>query len=278
MDNDDNIGSFYMGRTESSAEPKRLLPPGMLTTIALLALLGIIWYAYPRGEYTDVDVPVVKADTAPIKAEPTEPGGMEVRHQDSTVFEPLEKNAAGEVERLLPAPEEPVNKEQAINAAAGEKPDMPATEEPKLNLDLQMKDAGDGVEKIVPVQAELPPELVTPAEPQVAAAPTEKVETPKSEPTAETVKPPAAPEVSGTYKVQLGSYREVEGAKKDWAKLKKKYPALLGNLAMKTVEVDLPLKGIYHRLYAVNISEARAKEICAALESANSGGCLIVKK
>lgn len=110
---DENLGSFYMGRTRPTAQPKRFLPPGVLTAMALFVFAGILWYAYPQGaqKYSDIDVPVVKADTAPIKEEPVDPGGMEVRHQDSTVFDPLQKNTAATVEKLLPAQEEPLDKD-----------------------------------------------------------------------------------------------------------------------------------------------------------------------
>ena len=51
------------------------LANGPISLAAVLigaALGGIVWYAYPRGaeKYTNVDVPTVKADTAPIKAAP----------------------------------------------------------------------------------------------------------------------------------------------------------------------------------------------------------------
>src|SRR4051812_9871741 len=110
---EENIGSFYIGRTRPAPVPKRLLPPGALTLFALAMLGGIIWYAYPRGaeRYTNLDVPVVKADTAPIKEKPESPGGMEVSHQDSTAFDPLQKNASAEVEKLTPAPEQPMDKD-----------------------------------------------------------------------------------------------------------------------------------------------------------------------
>src|SRR5262245_27712097 len=93
---DENLGSFYMGRTRTSMRPKRVLPQGVLTAVALVVFAGVLWYAYPRGaeKYSDMDVPVVKADTSPVKTVPADPGGMEVRHQDSTVFDPLQKNAA----------------------------------------------------------------------------------------------------------------------------------------------------------------------------------------
>ncbi len=90
----------------------------------------------------------MKADTAPIKAAPVSPGGMEVSHQDSTVFDPLQKNGNAEVEKLAPTPEEPVDKDQAIKAEEIK----PIAASPSLppRLDLQVKDAGNGAEKIIP--------------------------------------------------------------------------------------------------------------------------------
>jgi len=107
---DDNLGSFYMGRMRSLPQPKRQLPPGLLTAVALFVLVGILWYAYPRGaeKYTSMDVPVVKADTSPIRAQPENPGGIEVLHQDSTAFDSLAKKAPRAVEKLRPASEEPL--------------------------------------------------------------------------------------------------------------------------------------------------------------------------
>ncbi|MDO3398203.1 hypothetical protein QWJ41_21005, partial [Nocardioides sp. SOB44] len=58
---DENLGSFYMGRMRPPPEPDRVMPKGVLTIVAVLAFMGIIWYAYPQGQekYTDVNVPVV---------------------------------------------------------------------------------------------------------------------------------------------------------------------------------------------------------------------------
>lgn len=260
--NDDNIGSFYMGRTRTPPAPKRKLPTGLLTGVALFALAAVIWYAYPRGaeKYTDIDVPVVKADTAPIKAEPTEPGGMEVPHQDSTVFDPLEKKSGDEVEKLLPTPEEPMDKSQAIQTTESDKPEVTAKMAPKMDLDLEMKDAKSGTEKVVakaPVSA-----------PAAEAAPKKEVKKTESKPAAT---------AEGALYIQLGSYRDTAGAKKDWERLQKKFPALLGKLSMKTEKTDIPGKGIYYRLQAGKVMETRAKEICTELKAANAGGCIVVK-
>jgi len=254
---DENLGSFYMGRSRMPPQPKRHFPQGLLTAVILLAFAGIIWYAYPRGaeKYVDMDVPVVKADTSPVKAEPVDPGGMEVPHQDSTVFDPLEKKASGEVEKLLPTPEEPMDKEAAIQSAEGPTPPPPveANIAPKLDLAPQTQESSNITEKLVPREAE----PVAPAK-------------------AESKSVPAAP-ASGNVYIQLGSYRDMDGLKKDWEWVKKKYPDFLGKLTMKTEKVDLPAKGTYYRLQAGKVTEARAREICDVLKKSIPGGCLLVK-
>src|SRR3546814_1595052 len=54
---------------------------------------------------------MIKAEDAPIKHRPEEPGGMDVPHQDKLVFNRLAPGQVeNQVERLLPPPEEPVAK------------------------------------------------------------------------------------------------------------------------------------------------------------------------
>jgi hypothetical protein len=262
MDNreDETIGSFYMGHTRPVPERKRRLPPGVLAMIVLAAFAGILWYAYPRGaeKYTDIDVPVVKADTAPIKEEPENPGGMEVPHQDSAAFDPVTQKPAKEVEKLRPTAEEPLDKAAAIQAA--EKAKL----EPKMDMNLQMKEAEERT-------AGMKTEPVKPAEVKTAKV----KEAPKKEVKQEK---PIETEVSnGKIYIQLGAYRDMAGAKKDWEKLKKKNPQLLGKLDMRTERVELPKKGVFYRLQAGKMTEARAKDVCAALKKANTGGCIVVK-
>src|SRR5690606_13519246 len=128
---DENLGSFYMGRMRPPPEPERILPRGLLTAIVVFAFAGILWYAYPQGaeKYTDVDVPVVKAEVSPYKFAPEDPGGMEVRHRDSTVFDSLETAPVKKVEKILPAGEAPLDRKTVLGETS-----------PALNLDPQLKD------------------------------------------------------------------------------------------------------------------------------------------
>lgn len=296
---DDTIGSFYMGRMRPPPPPpKRVVPKGLLTLVALLAFVAIIWYAYPQGpeKYENTDVPLIKADVSPYKFKPDDPGGMEVRHQDSTVFDPLEKKGKAEVEKLMPAAEEPVTRDAALQG-------KPAIESaaPQLNLDTQMQKVSDGTEKVIFPAATSTPESDSKAAADKKAA--DKTVSDKAKPTpkpgtktveskpAETkasaakkadekatdTKKVAAPSaISGGTYVRLGSYRNRAGAEQDWTTLKKKYPLYLGGLSMRVVPVDLGAKGTFNRLEAGGVSETRAREICAALVK-TSGGCIVVK-
>lgn len=280
---DENIGSFYIGRRPPPS-PERVLPKGGLSVIALIAFAAIVWYAYPTAEEAQdaADVPVVLAEKSAYKFTPDDPGGMKVPHQDSTVFDPLDKKDASRVEKLLPGTEEPVNKDEVLKAETQEQPRTAGTE----------KLASTKVEEPAKIEAK-PAEAVKPAETpkaeEKAEAKTEaKVETKKTEvkteakPAAKTetaaTKPAAqaAAPAGGNVYIQLGSYRSTDGAATDWKKLKQKHPELLKGLDMRTQRVDLGDKGVFNRLQAGKVSEARAKEICDALK-ADANNCIVVR-
>lgn len=266
---DENIGSFYMARRPPPA-PERVLPKGGLSIVALLAFIGIVWYAYPTAEEVQdaADVPIVMADKAAYKFTPDDPGGMKVPHQDSTVFDPLDKKDASRVEKLLPGTEEPVDKDAVLKAetpapvktdtreaeklvstrTAETKPAAPAAEKPKAEQKVETKPAP--VKEAAPVKEE-----TKPAATQTAAATS----------------------AAGNVYVQLGSYRSADGAATDWKKLKQKHPELLKGLDMRTQRVDLGEKGVFNRLQAGRVTEARAKEICEALKASNSSSCIVVR-
>lgn len=269
---DDELGSFYMGRMRPPPEPRRMLPRGLLTVLAIIAFAGVIWYAYPQGQekYSDLDIPVISADKSVYKFKPEDPGGMEVPHQDSTVFDPLEKKPADSVERLRPGTEEPIDKNTAIKAAPAAAT-LPGT-------DTQIKDNPDGTEKIVPAVTEAKPKPVT-KKADAAKADTVKTDTdstPKTavaKPALKTEAPKTAVAKTGVY-VQLGAYKDLEAAKADWAKLQKKYPQYLGSLESHTESVRRP-SGTLQRLQAGRVQEDRAKQICDAV-IAGGNACIVI--
>ncbi len=96
---------------DDGARPARgRVRSGIALVAALAVFAGILWYAYDwgMGQLETEDLPVIVADTAPIKSRPEDPGGIEVPNQDVAVLnDPVPDPAKPQAERLLPPPETP---------------------------------------------------------------------------------------------------------------------------------------------------------------------------
>ena len=85
----------------------------ILITVVVLAGGGsaTAWLLLSDGMQPDdpYDVPLVKAQEAPVKVRPDKPGGLEVANRDKLVYGRLQGNGAGpKVEQLLPRLETPL--------------------------------------------------------------------------------------------------------------------------------------------------------------------------
>lgn len=89
--------------------------PKLVVLSAVGGFLALAWYAYHTGTQSlkDDSLVVVEADTSPMKEKPLDPGGMKFPNQDKTIFDTFANNPQNppNVERVLPAPEEPMPKE-----------------------------------------------------------------------------------------------------------------------------------------------------------------------
>ncbi|MDY0008100.1 MAG: SPOR domain-containing protein [Bdellovibrionales bacterium] len=298
---DENLGSFYVGR-RTPPTPERVLPKGGLTVIAVLVFIAVVWYAYPTAEeaHETTDLPVVLAEKAAFKFTPDDPGGMKVPHQDSTVFDPLDKKDAKRVERLLPGTEDPMDKDTAL--AGGEDTALAETSAQMQKIGIETEkvitaaetvkaepvkpETAKPVQKPAAVKTETQPktetvktEIAKPAEKKAETKPAAKPAPVKAETAKTSTAKPAAQAAASTGNVyiQLGAYRSADGAAIDWKKLQQKHPELLKGLSMRTQRVDLGAKGVFNRLQAGGVSDARAREICDVLKTANSGGCIVVR-
>jgi hypothetical protein len=137
---------------------QRLRSPAMAAVIVLAtgaAFAGVIAGTYSGGG--DEPVPVIRAQADRFKTEPTERGGMDVPHRESTVFNTVRgKPFSGDapVENLLSAEqeEEPADKLQAFERIAAE--EMQQAEEKSIIKVQEVKDA-DGAKS--PDEAQLEP-------------------------------------------------------------------------------------------------------------------------
>ena len=78
--------------------------PIAIAAVALAVFGAIVWYAYSKGvrEGSEVAAPLLKPD-GPMKVAPENPGGLQVPHQEKTVYNQIDERADdSRVERLLP--------------------------------------------------------------------------------------------------------------------------------------------------------------------------------
>jgi hypothetical protein len=109
--------------------PKKKGPPSRVVLILVLLLIGagggIAVGKFFGSSSQPSEIPTMKAEL-PLKHKPDQPGGIDIPHQDVTVFQQLdgkESPPQGGVEHLLPPPEMP----QQIAEAPATQPALTAT-------------------------------------------------------------------------------------------------------------------------------------------------------
>ncbi len=274
------------------------LPAGAIarwipTVVVLTSIAGFVtlaWYAYHAGtrSINEESLLVVEADKSPMKEKPSDPGGMQFPNQDKIIFEAFSGNEQSppKVERLLPAPEEPmkpagndtttwVNQklhktepEEPKKASAPEKSPLP--ESPKAaKEDFALEAAVD----------KGPAEPAAPATDTITSYTQPKkaeAEPPaKAEAALDTAVKPAKVASAGKAKAQLGAYGSEKEAKAAWASMQKKYDALDGRDYV-IVKADLGAKGTFYRLRVTGFANTTdAKTFCGKL-SAKGQACIPV--
>ncbi len=117
---EDRIG---VPKDELEFEPVEARPPKkpwgrrLAIMVALIVAGGVGWHFLGSqiGLNQTGDVPLVRAEVAPVKIKPADPGGLEVPDRDKLVYGRLNGEGAGtDVESLLPPPEEPMEVPQPV--------------------------------------------------------------------------------------------------------------------------------------------------------------------
>ncbi len=94
----------------------RILPP-LVLMCAFGGFVALAIYAYKAGSQSvnEGELMVIEADKTPMKEKPQDPGGMQFPNQDKTIFNTIASGSGQPpaVERVLPAPEEPIAKDAA---------------------------------------------------------------------------------------------------------------------------------------------------------------------
>ncbi|PZP55482.1 MAG: hypothetical protein DI586_06750 [Micavibrio aeruginosavorus] len=282
------------GNTELPAGLRRIfIVIGVLVLISII--IAVVSAAIPskENEADMAPVPIIRADSAPYKIKPEDPGGMKVPNKDSTIFETLKgEQEENKVENLLEDESDTaasVARQEVVSKVISKS--EPITDINDLKLDSE------------PAEEELsaPPQTFSEPVAQPVAQPVAKVETakvetikkepketasiidtlkadskPKELPVPKTETSKAAPMPSGgsTY-IQLAAVKSEAEASSQWAKFKAKNPEL-GALSMRTQKADLGPKGIFYRIQAGPLSAANATKTCTAIKG-RGGSCIIAK-
>lgn len=246
---------------ESPARSHRVLGAALaLLVMALFA--GGLWFAYLKGTRSAATstanghVPLIRADQRPTKVKPERPGGMEVPDKDNLIYNPSHP----QIEHLLPPPEKPLPRPGAPL------PQAAASVPPTTSPAAPQGQTGPITPALPPMASASPQQrqsVVAPPGPGAPAAP----------------KPVSSQANAGTARprLQLGSVRGQDAARKEWDRIKRKNPDLLGSLSATPVRADLGERGVFYRIQTAPVAElAAAERLCGELKQRNIG-CIIAR-
>jgi cell division septation protein DedD len=247
----DRRADLYADPREDEARPRfRGLVASLVALVVVGVLAGGLWLAYQQGLKRGgvitgaADVPLIRADERPTKVKPEKPGGMEVPDRDKLIY--TLKHAA--VEHLLPPAEKPMPRPTAPSVAA-----------PSASPQPPPASTGAGA-------ANPPPQ----AQPQQSAGKPPA----KAEPAATAGAKPGTAQKTGGARIQLASVRSEEAARREWDRIRRANPDLLGSVSATFVRADLGEKGVFYGLQTPPIADA--DRICSELKRRNIG-CIIAR-
>lgn len=246
--------------------------------------LALAWYAYKSGmePVSEDEIPYVAADTDPFKEKPADPGGLQFEHQDKTVYNQLATGNGNQqmAERLLPPPEEPVERviAEPVNPEEFQKEPVEAigNSAEESPADVQEKAA---VEQVESVPLATIPEVQTE---KVTVVPSTKSETDTMvviEPQRTEEQPPVtakpADVKTGQFMAQLGAFSSEEEAKAAWEKVNTAHGSMFSTKNHVLQRADVSGK-TFHRLQIGPFeSEAAARKTCEYLQG-HKQACFIV--
>lgn len=163
--------------------------PIVVASLAIVGFVVIVYYAYQQGirAGSEANPPLIRADDSPAKVRPAAPGGMEVPNQNMKVYElgrPGAQSAAAGPERILPKPEEPMQRPAAEAPPPQAAPSMP----------VAPADSGGTAGGVVtPPPPPLPGSGQTMSSPAPSMAEVQTVLTPPARPSTNLAVPPPPP-------------------------------------------------------------------------------------
>lgn len=231
---------------EHSSNPGIFARIATLLVLTLLVISGIMALNDGQDKKDAAALPVIAESPPPEKVRPEDPGGMDIPHQDASVYENLGKNNKAENSQLMPAAEVPIVQPAPAAPTVAALPDAPA--------------------------AALP----TPSPKTVDAETSAKPETMAEPETADLSKIVQQETAAIPVRLQLGAMSSPEAAKSEWARIKSRYGDVLSGLSPYYSEVNLGEKGSFTRIQTDALPTEDANARCQKLKQSGQA-CMVVK-
>lgn len=249
----------------------------LLASVGFIALSWYAYHAYNNATHNDQDkIPTISADHTPTKLAPSDDGGMKFPNMDKQVYNSLSsKNQAPKAEKILPGPEEPIDKEQIsrdvanIESEIANEPPVKEVKAPTgadVSKLAMMKDIAAAtkakdtkvIDKLIPVPSEAPQNKL-PASIQKINKGSKFAKSDYS-----------SQDISRLYRVQIASFKSESDAKKGWDRQVKLAKNILDQYDFFIEKKIIPEKGLVYRLQVGNFAnESDAAELCKKLKNAN---------
>jgi cell division septation protein DedD len=214
------------------------------------------------------------------------------------VLNEFERNPSQpQVEHLLPPPEapiftpppEPALEREAVLAdeALNEPGQVPgAADEGRGRQDMEGVAAGEAAVVVEPIPTPGPSEAIAASDPLPAVPPLPqakdqaKAAKAVQQATLQTpsVKSSDASDVADRFVIQLASFSSMDAVAREWVRLQRSFPDLLGGRSLNTQTADVGNRGTFYRLQTGPFaSRSTAEQACAHLK-ARKQDCLVVQR
>ena len=229
----------------------------------ILALAGgvvlifgaVIWNTYKEGIRSEAGaLPIVYADSSPIKRAPENPGGTIVPDQERRIYGLIDGSDEGELLQGGP----PINLRPGEETDLDEETGIPRAALPQVEALGNLDNVPDAV------ASEPLGELPEPAP------------APQAEPTLELPSAKFAFNATGDYLVQVAALRTQAAADAAWGKMTSTHPGFFTGAEKRVQRADLGAKGVFYRLRIGAFAERPdASEFCDALKDRGET-CIVV--
>ena len=266
------VPSYRVQRQSSGGLPWRMLAVAGGLTAVLGVGAAAVWGV---SRAVSNSVPVIEADSRPLRIRPDDPGGLRVANQGERIFETQNQpQRARSAQPGVPA--------QAQVAPAPEQPDLDALRQAAQASRLAQRSQTPAAAPVAPTApvagapeapASQAPVEAAPATPPPAPVARAPEPAPRQEPRPE----PARAATGGGALVQLGALGSEEAAHTEWNRLKGRLGGLLADRRPMVVRFERPGMPTMWRLRTSGFSDAAAaRSFCEAAKAKGAPACAAI--